>query len=127
MAVGRIGCYLSEAPGGNALSASFLSEIAFHLVAFAVLWWVLRDRLQAPGESLVLYLAAYGVFRFVVEFARGNEVVWWELTRPQLFLALTVPLLLTGVFLQTRRGRYRLTPRTPHTGDSLHTPQSVLR
>ncbi|MGC1209330.1 MAG: prolipoprotein diacylglyceryl transferase family protein [Ornithinimicrobium sp.] len=127
MAVGRIGCYLTESPGGDALSVSFLYEIAFHLLAFGVLWWVLRDRLQAPGESLVLYLAAYGVFRFGVEFVRGNEVVWWGLTRPQLFLALTVPLLLVRVIRQARRGRYRLAPRVPATGDTLHTPESVLR
>lgn len=127
MAVGRIGCYLSEAPGGDELSASFLYEIAFHLAAFAVVWWVLRDRLQAPGESLVLYLAAYGVFRFLVEFARGNEVVWGGLTRPQLFLALTVPLLLTRVYLQARRGRYRLAPRTAPTPHPAGHPEGALR
>lgn len=113
MAVGRIGCYLSEAPGGHELSPSFLYEIAFHLAAFAILWFVLRDRLQAPGESLVLYLAAYGAFRFGVEFVRGNEVVWWGLTRPQLFLTITVPLLLIRVTRQARKGRYRLAPPVP--------------
>ena len=48
-------------------------------------------------ETLTVYLAAYGVFRFAVEFVRGNEVVWAGLTRPQIFLLLTVPLLLTRV------------------------------
>ena len=41
----------------------------------------------------MLYVAAYAVIRFLVEFVRGNEVVWEGLTRPQLFLALTIPLL----------------------------------
>lgn len=136
MALGRIGCLLTEAPGtatslpfgpvlepataaalgapaGVRLHVSFGYEIAFHLAAFAVLWWVLRDRLHAPGESLVLYFAAYGVFRFGVEFVRGNEVVWWGLTRPQLFLALVVPLLLARVAVKARRGDYRLRPVSP--------------
>lgn len=61
MAIGRIGCFLTEAPGrvttlpwavhapatvpqcpgcasGDAMHPSFLYEIAFHAVAFAVLW-----------------------------------------------------------------------------------------
>jgi phosphatidylglycerol---prolipoprotein diacylglyceryl transferase len=77
-------------------------------VAFAVLWCWLRHRLQAPGETLTLYLAGYGVFRFLVEFVRGNEVVWEGLTRPQLFLLLTVPLLLLRITWQARRGGYHL-------------------
>lgn len=133
MAIGRFGCLLTELPGtpnplgfgpvldqetaatlggvaGVALHPSFLYEIAFHAVAFAVLWRVLRHRITAPGETLVLYLAAYGVFRFLVEFVRGNDVAWAGLSRPQLFLAVTVPLLLARVGLQWRRGAYRLAP-----------------
>ena len=56
-----------------------------------MLWLWLRHRLLPPGETFVWYLAAYGVFRFLVEFVRGNEVVWRGLTRPQLFLAVTDP------------------------------------
>jgi phosphatidylglycerol---prolipoprotein diacylglyceryl transferase len=132
MAVGRVGCLLTELPGtptGSAygvrlsraaahrlhapadvpLHPSFGYEIAFHLVAFAVLWFWLRHRLTAPGETLTFYLAAYGVFRFLVEFVRGNEVVWHGLTRPQLFLLVTVPLLLARIGWQASRGAYRLT------------------
>ena len=36
-----------------------------------------------PATTFVLYVAAYGVFRFLVEFVRGNEVAWHGLTRPQ--------------------------------------------
>lgn len=132
MCVGRIGCLLTELPGtptgtgygvsldpaaaarlrapaGVPLHPSFAYEIAFHAVAFAVLWCWLRHRLQAPGETLTLYLAGYGVFRFLVEFVRGNEVVWEGLTRPQLFLLLTVPLLLLRITWQARKGVYHLT------------------
>ena len=132
MCVGRVGCLLTELPGtptgtgygvtldptaaarlhapaGVPLHPSFAYEIVFHAVAFAVLWCWLRYRLQAPGETLTLYLAGYGVFRFLVEFVRGNEVVWEGLTRPQLFLLLTVPLLLLRIAWQARRGVYHLT------------------
>ncbi|MGZ4429265.1 MAG: prolipoprotein diacylglyceryl transferase [Nocardioidaceae bacterium] len=135
MAVGRIGCFLTELPGtptgssygirldaaaaarlhapaGVPLHPSFLYEVAFHAAAFAVLWFWLRHRLDAPGETLTLYLAAYGLFRFFVEFVRGNQVVWEGLTRPQLFLLVTVPLLLGRVAWQVRTGVYR-TAATP--------------
>ena len=69
-----------------------------------MLWWWLRDRLDRPAEGFVLYVAAYGVFRFLVEFVRGNEVVWQGLTRPQLFLAVTVPLVLLRAVVLWRRG-----------------------
>lgn len=117
MAVGRVGCLLTELPGiatgqswgvvlNNAdaalvnapanvpLHPSFLYEIAFHTVAF-VLLWRFRDHLSKPADLLILYLAAYAVFRFFVELVRGNEVAWVGLTRPQLFLLLVLPLLLS--------------------------------
>jgi len=130
MAVGRIGCLLTERPGtptgtsygvvldheqaarlgapaGVPLHPSFLYEIAFQLVAFLLVWCWLRHRVTAPGETLTFYLAAYGVFRFLVEFVRGNEVVWLGLTRPQLFLLATVPLILARIAWQAHRGVYR--------------------
>jgi prolipoprotein diacylglyceryltransferase len=129
MAVGRIGCLLTERPGaptgaswgltldpeaaarlgapaGTPLHPSFVYEIVFHLVAFAVIWAWLRHRPLPPGEVFVWYVGAYGAFRFLVEFTRGNEVVWHGLTRPQLFLAVTVPLLLVRIVLHARSGAY---------------------
>jgi prolipoprotein diacylglyceryltransferase len=116
MAVGRVGCLLTESPGtvtGHAwgvvlnktdaalvhapanipLHPSFVYEIAFHVVAF-VLLWRFRDHLSKPADLLVLYLTAYAVFRFFVEFVRANDVAWAGLTRPQLFLLVVLPLLL---------------------------------
>lgn len=130
MAVGRVGCLLTEAPGTPTaggwgitlddaaaartgapaevgLHPSFVYEIVFHLVAFAVLWLWLRHRSLPPGESFVWYVGAYGVFRFLVEFVRGNDVAWEGLTRPQLFLLATVPLVLARIAFQVRRGAYR--------------------
>ncbi|GAB2880488.1 prolipoprotein diacylglyceryl transferase [Nocardioides pacificus] len=130
MAVGRIGCLLTETPGtptgggwGITLDAeaaarvgvapdvglhpSFVYEIAFHLVAFLTLWLWLRHQALPPGETFVWYVASYGVFRFLVEFVRGNEVAWAELTRPQMFLALTVPLILGRIAWRYGQGAYR--------------------
>jgi phosphatidylglycerol---prolipoprotein diacylglyceryl transferase len=133
MAVGRIGCLLTELPGtptgvrygvvlppeaaarlgappGVPLHPSFAYEIAFHVTAFAVLWLWLRHRPLPPGETLTLYLAGYGAFRFLVEFVRGNEVAWAGLTRPQLFLLVTVPLLVARIVWQVRRGAFDPVP-----------------
>jgi phosphatidylglycerol:prolipoprotein diacylglycerol transferase len=119
MAVGRLGCLLAEPPGtptdlpwgitldaaqaeamhtvaGVPLHPSFGYEILFHLVAFGALL-ALRKRVTAPGALFKIYLAAYAAFRFMVEFVRGNEVVWLGLTRPQLFLLVCLPLVVAGL------------------------------
>jgi phosphatidylglycerol:prolipoprotein diacylglycerol transferase len=136
MAIGRVGCLLTELPGtptslpwgitltpaeaatspgavaGVALHPSFAYEIAFHVAAFAALWWS-RSRLTEPGESFALYVIAYAVFRFLVEFVRGNEVVFAGLTRPQLLLVLCLPLGVWHIVRQARRGVYRGLWATP--------------
>lgn len=132
MVIGRIGCLLTEEPGtptgaawgivldpaaaarvgaeaGVPLHPSFVYEIAFHAAAFVLLWFWLRHRPIAAGETLTLFIAAYGLFRFGVEFVRGNEVAWLGLTRPQLFLAVTIPLLLARIVWMARRGGLRET------------------
>ncbi len=129
MCIGRIGCLLTERPGtptgaawgivldpeaaarvgapaGVPLHPSFVYEIAFHAVAFALLWFWLRHRDIAAGETLTLYSAASGIFRFCVEFVRGNEVAWAGFTRPQLFLMVTIPILLVRIALMARRGAF---------------------
>jgi phosphatidylglycerol---prolipoprotein diacylglyceryl transferase len=131
MAIGRIGCLLTELPGsptrlpwgitltpeqaatipgtvaGVPMHPSFAYEIIFQLAAFGALWW-LRDRLTTPGELFTLYLAAYAVFRFGIEFVRGNEVVYAGMTRPQLFLLACLPLLAWHLVRRARRGAFRL-------------------
>lgn len=133
LAVGRIGCLLAEAPGRPtalpwgvtvspelaatiprcpgcqtvvAMHPSFLYESLFCLLALLVLLW-LRGRVRAPGELLVIFLAAYAGFRFLVEFTRANEVIALGLTRSQVFLLATAPLLAWRVGLGARRGHYR--------------------
>ena len=131
MAVGRIGCLLTEPPGrptslpwavhltpqqvaaipdctgcgpGVGLHPSFAYEIVFQLVAFGVLL-ALRRRVTTPGALLTFYLAAYAVFRFGVEFTRDNEVVLAGLTRGQWFLLVMAPLLLWRTAVLVRRER----------------------
>jgi phosphatidylglycerol---prolipoprotein diacylglyceryl transferase len=130
MAIGRIGCLLTELPGtptslpwgitltpaeaariphavaGVPLHPSFAYEIAFQLLAFAALLW-LRGRISEPGELFKLYLVGYALFRFLVEFVRGNEVAFAGLTRPQLFLAVCLPVAAAHVVRQARRGVYK--------------------
>lgn len=123
MAIGRIGCFLTEQvgtptslPWGVSVSPevaqripmcpdcapdapmhpSFVYEILFHLVAFAVLRRY-RDHPAVQGRLFRLYLLAYGVMRFAVEFVRGNPVVWAGLTGSQVFLIATLPLLVVSL------------------------------
>lgn len=129
MAIGRLGCLLTEKPGtptgadwgivltpeqaarvgapaGVGLHPSFLYEIAFHTVAFVVLWFWLRHLGIRSGETLTLYIAAYAIFRFLVEFVRGNDVAWLVFTRPQIFLLLSLPLLAARLVWLWRKGAF---------------------
>jgi phosphatidylglycerol---prolipoprotein diacylglyceryl transferase len=133
MAIGRVGCLLAEPPGtptalpwgvrltpaqaaaipgcpawcaaGAPLHPSFVYEILFHLGAFAALRWWLRPRVRVEGDLFKLYLLGYALFRFGVEFVRGNEVVWRGLTRSQLFLVPSAALLAWYFARQRRRAR----------------------
>jgi len=121
MAIGRLGCFFSELPGtpttlpwavtfydGEPRHPSFLYEILFQLAAFGVLWRA-RARVRVPGDLFKIYLLLYVVFRFAVEFVRGNDVVWVGLTRSQLFL-IPASLALAAYFLSRRVARQPLLP-----------------
>jgi phosphatidylglycerol:prolipoprotein diacylglycerol transferase len=137
--IGRVGCFLTEQIGtptgadwgfvppadvaagipncpqcllGVPLHPSFLYEIGFCLAAFVALLAV-RARLGVPGELFKLFLLGYGLFRFAVEFVRGNPVMALGLTGTQLFLALTLPLLIGYFVAQIARGAYRTQGREP--------------
>lgn len=137
MVIGRIGCLLTERPGtptgggwGITLDAaaaqrtgaipniglhpSFVYEIAFHALAFSLLWFWIRHRDIAAGETLTLFIAGYAMFRFGVEFVRGNSVAWLGLTRPQLFLLITFPLLTWRLVVKARRGAFTALTKSPN-------------
>jgi prolipoprotein diacylglyceryltransferase len=130
IAVGRIGCFLTEPPGtptslpwGVTLSAeriadmpgctwcvpgvayhpSFLYEAVF-LVGLAVALVWLRSRLTEPADIFPLFLLAYALFRFGVEFVRGNPEMMLGLTGTQLFVLPAATLLAVTL-------RRRLRPR----------------
>ncbi|MDP9314443.1 MAG: prolipoprotein diacylglyceryl transferase [Chloroflexota bacterium] len=134
MAIGRWGCFLTEQIGtpttlpwgisvnaqlashipncptcasGVKMHPSFIYEIIFHACSFGVLWW-LRPRVFVKGELLKMYLLCYALFRFGVEFVRGNQIVWGGLTRSQLFLIPSAVLLCLYFWRQWRRDVYRL-------------------
>jgi phosphatidylglycerol:prolipoprotein diacylglycerol transferase len=125
--IGRIGCFLTEQVGtattmpwgisvsaeaaaaiplcpqcgdGQAMHPSFLYEIGFHLLAFVVLWRF-RDRVT-NGLAFKLYLLAYGTTRFLIEFVRGNPHFWAGLSGSQIFLLLTMPLLVMAAVRRRR-------------------------
>ena len=132
LALGRIGCLLTEPPGrptgsswglvvhepmpalpdawvGVPLHPSYAYEIAFHAAAFLALLRLRARPGLAPGDLFKLYLFAYALFRFAVEFVRANPAVALGLTGSQLFL-LPTTLLLAGSWLLRRR---RLAPGPP--------------
>jgi len=143
MAVGRIGCLLTEQIGtptslpwgirvgpetaariphcpwcasGVAMHPSMLYEIGFHLAAFFVLMR-LRGRLRVEGDVFKLYLLGYAVFRFWVEFVRGGDQVLGGLTRPQLFLIPSTLLLAFYFGLQQLRSPSPAATAGPQAAD----------
>jgi prolipoprotein diacylglyceryltransferase len=71
--------------------------------------------LPVRGDTLKAYLLAYGVFRFGVEFVRGNEVQALGLTGPQLVLIPLVGLLVVHFVRRLHSGAYRLPAPEPAT------------
>lgn len=133
LAIGRVGCFLSELPlgtptdlpwgmtvspeaaaafprcpgCGGPMHPSMLYEIGFQVAAFGLI--VTRGPLlPIRGDTLKAYLLAYGLFRFDVEFVRGNEVQAWGLTGPQIVLIPLIGLLVIHFVRRLRSGAYRL-------------------
>jgi phosphatidylglycerol---prolipoprotein diacylglyceryl transferase len=140
LAIGRVGCFLSELPLGTPtdlpwamtvsaeaaaafprcpgcqgpMHPSMLYEIGFHSAAFGLI--ALRGSiLPVRGDTLKAYLLTYGIFRFGVEFVRGNEVQALGLTGPQLVLIPLVALLVAHFVRRLRSGAYRLPVPEPAT------------
>src|SRR4051812_20313258 len=132
MAIGRVGCFLSELPLGKPtdlpwgmmvsqeaashfatcpycsgkMHPSMVYEIIFHLTAFVL---ILRYRhlIMVQGDALKIYLLIAATFRFFVEFVRGSSEMVGGLTSAQVALVpLTIPLVVHFV-RQWRAGMYR--------------------
>lgn len=134
-AIGRVGCFLSELPLGTStalpwgmtvqaeaaaafprcpgcagpMHPSMLYEIAFNIIA-AVLIVRLGRRVPVQGDLLKLYLLAAFVFRFLVEFVRGNELQLLGLTGPQVVLVPLIAWLAMHFARRFRARAWRLPP-----------------
>lgn len=114
MAVGRVGCLLTEPLGTpSALPwavagqhPSHAYEIGFHLVSLVL---IVRygHRVAKRGAVFTFWLLGYGVFRFGNEFLRENPDMWLGLSGSQLFLLVSVPLLALAVWRMWRDGLLR--------------------
>ena len=133
LAIGRVGCFLSELPLGTPtdlpwgmtvspeaaaafprcpgctgpMHPSMLYEVGFNLAAFCLIF-TRGPLLPIRGDTLKAYLLVYGLFRFGVEFVRGNEPQALGLTGPQLVLVPLVALLVIHFVRRLRSGAYRL-------------------
>lgn len=138
LVIGRVGCFLSELPlgtptdlpwgmtvspevaanfprcpgCGGPMHPSMLYEIGFQGAAFGLISWR-GTLLPIRGDTLKLYLLAYGIFRFGVEFVRGNETQAFGLSGPQLVLIPLVALLLLHFARQLRSGVYQVPKPQP--------------
>jgi phosphatidylglycerol:prolipoprotein diacylglycerol transferase len=126
--IGRIGCFLSgccygkptklfwgvkfpsESLAATHYGSSYLhpTQLYISLVSigiFAYLNYKLKNR-QFLGEVFTLYLILYSIFRFLIEFVRGdNPLFLFSLTISQV---ISIFLFLMGVFLWYRLKRERL-------------------
>lgn len=84
-ALGRLGCFLNGCCYGapsDAACALFnagarrlpvqLFEMAFNLALYGLFHLMLRRRVR-PGSLVATYLVGYGLWRFFIEFLRGDE------------------------------------------------------
>ena len=141
LAIGRIGCFLTEPPGHPtslpwgvhmtpdrlARHPSFLYETLFLVLLAGGLRW-LRPRLDAaPGELFVVFLGSYAMFRFGVEFVRQNDIWILGLTRSQVFLLATFPLLATHVVRQARAGTYQAVLHPTASKEVDHVRRAAVR
>ncbi len=136
--IGRIGCFLSELPLGTPtdlpwgmtvspdaaaafprcpgcdgpMHPSMLYEIGFQALAFGLIFRR-GPMLPVRGDTLKAYRLAYGLFRFGVEFVRGNEAQAFGLTGPQIVLIPLVGLLVLHFVRRVRSGAYRLPAPKP--------------
>lgn len=145
IAIGRVGCFLSELPLGTPttlpwgvsvtpeaaaafprcpgcdgpMHPSMLYEIAFNLLAIvAIVRW--GRLVPVRGDLLKAYLLASFAFRFLVEFVRGNEIQAIGLTGPQLVLVPMLLLLVVHFAREARAGLLHVPAAPPPPSAGMH-------
>jgi phosphatidylglycerol---prolipoprotein diacylglyceryl transferase len=95
---------------GEPMHPSFLYESAFLLLASWALFTFMRRHAfpaawMVEGDLFKLFLLVYAVFRFFVEFVRGNPVMGFGLSGSQL-MVLPSSIVLAMYFLRRRQRAY---------------------
>lgn len=109
--VGRLGCFFNGCCTAPGIPVP-LVESVFH-AAMAFLLWRLERAGRFRWQLLKLYLIAYAVFRFVIEFVRTEPRIWAGLTAYQ-FGGAALGILMAVLWLKDERLK-----RTPQGEDAV--------
>lgn len=94
-AIGRVGCFFNGCCFGHSGHPVQLYEALF-LLSLSLTLFFFSSRSKREGSLFLAYLFFYGIFRFLIEFLRGDQVRSGSLTVPQWT---SVFLLLAALFL----------------------------
>jgi len=114
--IGRIGCFLIKDHPGAATNLPWAIQwpdgilrhpVALYLsinglILFLVIW-LLRNKLQKPGQISVIFLAWYGLARFFLEFTRIGDPQYYGLFINQWISLAILTLLLLYLILSFRK------------------------
>ena len=119
-AIGRVGCFLNGCCYGKPTASwcgvvfpgqmkTVLPTQLFEATGLFFLYIALRalqtpTMFRAPGKLFGIYLMGYAVLRFVLEYSRGDQAIWWwGMTLAQL---ISLAGMLIGLGLFIRAGRH---------------------
>ncbi len=93
-------------PDERLFHPTFLYEALLNLLAVAVILWLERRREWRLGSIMLLYLASYGVIRFLMELLRTDDQIVWALgIRNNGWIALLVLAVSTTILVRRETGR----------------------
>ena len=99
---GKIGCYLNGCCGGYFFIPVQLIESAFQFIAASILY-VIYKKTKSISVLFPLYMLAYLIMRFIVEFVRIEPKIWINLTIYQILSLIFIP-----IFVYILRSRYHV-------------------